>query len=515
MRFEACLIASAANKEIEVRVTWGLLARDLRNGHKVPVVTDTDSTVNGHALIVGMTGAGKTYTLKRMIREMAATDTSQSARFYVFDVHGDIQIEGASTVMFSEQTGYGLNPLRVNPDVHFGGVRKRVQGFMATMNSVMRELGPKQQATLRNVLYDVYERHGFRQDDPKTWVVNEDDTRLLSNGSDGRLYIDVPIGEKDDAKALGARWDAPARCWYIDPREYEGAITRWPPKTLSRTHPSIQDVLRTARYIMQQSFLGTGQEAITALGVVNKASAAYQRKLLEALRQGDKGFRDERLQADIEKAKQKAIDAFTNYAASISTGREVDDVLRYDSTDVLKSVVDRLENLNAIGIFKAKPPPFDPQAAVWRYDIRALGKEERKLFVLFRLEELFMDAVQRGEQRAIRDVIFLDEAHVFFDDDPDNILNTIAKEARKFGVALICISQSPTHFSEDFIAAVSTKVILGIDELYWKGSVTKMRVEEAALAWVRLQKSMLVQVKARGATRNDWNWVVMQEAGHA
>ena len=149
---------------------------------------------------------------------------------------------------------------------------------------------------------------------------------------------------------------------------------------------------------------------------------------------------------------------------------------------------------------------------MWRYDIRALGKEERKLFVLFRLEELFAEAVQRGEQKTIRDVIFLDEAHIFFDDDPDNIINTIAKEARKFGVALICISQSPTHFSEDFIAAVSTKVILGIDELYWKGSVAKMRVEEAALAWVRLQKSMLVQIKSRGATKNDWNWVVIPEA---
>ena len=126
------------------------------------------------------------------------------ARFYVFDIHGDIDIEGASTVMFSEQTGYGLNPLRVNPDVHFGGVRKRIQEFMATMNSVMRELGPKQQATLRNVLYDVYERHGFRQDDPSTWAINEDETHLLSNGSDGRLYIDVPIAEVLPLWALAA-----------------------------------------------------------------------------------------------------------------------------------------------------------------------------------------------------------------------------------------------------------------------------------------------------------------------
>lgn len=155
------------------------------------------------------------------------------------------------------------------------------------------------------MLYDVYERHGFRQDDPSTWVVNEDETHLLSNGSDGRLYMDVPIAEKDEAKSLGARWDAAARCWYIDSREYEGPITRWPPKTLSRTHPSIKDVLRTARYIMQQSFLGSGQEAITCLGVVNKASAAYQRKLPKLLRARGSGLSAMRSCKAKSKAKRK------------------------------------------------------------------------------------------------------------------------------------------------------------------------------------------------------------------
>lgn len=29
-----------------------------------------------------------------------------------------------------------------------------------------------------------------------------------------RVWLDVPFGEKDEAKALGARWDAGARRWY-------------------------------------------------------------------------------------------------------------------------------------------------------------------------------------------------------------------------------------------------------------------------------------------------------------
>jgi arabinogalactan endo-1,4-beta-galactosidase len=133
---------------------------------------------------------------------------------------------------------------------------------------------------------------------------------------------------------------------------------------------------------------------------------------------------------------------------------------------------------------------------------------ERKLFVLFRLEELFAAAVERGEVGHIRDVIVVDEAHIYTDKDPDNILNTISTEARKFGVALICASQSPTHFTEDLLTSIATKINLGIDELFWPKAATSMRVTPEALAWVKPRQSMLVQMKQSGDTRNTWRWVV-------
>lgn len=495
-----------------MRVSWGLDAAQLKAQKQVEVCLDTNQAINGHALLVGMSGVGKTFQLRKMIRQM--TDSAAAAneplpRFHVFDVHGDIDIPDASMVLFSEQTQWGMNPLRINPDPHYGGVRKRVQGFVSTINRVMRALGPKQEAALRNILQDVYAKHGFNQNEPATWLIDDAVGQLMSEGGDNRFYIDVPIDEKDDAKALGARWDGNLKSWFIPSGEYQGAITRWSPKMTARSHPSISDVLRMARNVLQQLFLGTGMKAITNLELANKAAAAYQRKLLEALRRGEKAFEDEKLQADLEKAKAKAVETFTEYANSIVTGRELESIMKYDSTEVLKSVVDRLENLDGIGIFKATPPPFDPHARVWRYNIKPLSMEERKLFVLFRLEELFLLAVQRGEQKNILDVLMLDEAHIYADDDPDNIMNTIAKEARKFGIAMICASQSPTHFPDDFIASVATKVVLGIDEMYWRSSATKMRLTEDALKWIRPKRSMLVQLKTHGETRNDWKWVVI------
>ncbi len=176
----------------------------------------------------------------------------------------------------------------------------------------------------------------------------------------------------------------------------------------------------------------------------------------------------------------------------------------------MKSVVERLENLNAIGIFKTITPPFDEKNPIWRYVIKSLSMDEKKLFVYFRLEEIFYQSVQRGVQDDIVDIIILDEAHNFFTDDDDNIINTIAKEARKFGLALICASQSPTHFSDDFVSNVGTKIILGIDQMYWDGSVRKLKIDPKILEFITPHKTMALQINNKGELRAKFRQVLLK-----
>jgi len=481
-----------------------------KRGDKDLVLWDSEQLVNGHTLIIGMSGSGKTFTLRKMIYHMLQSAGVDVPRIHIFDVHGDIRVEGASSVRFSEQTDYGLNPLRVNPDPHFGGVRKRIQSFIGTMNKSMKNMGVKQEAVLRNILVDLYASNGFRADDASTWSVDYDTAVPLTDGDPNKLFINVPRHEKDEAKALGAKWGGhQMMCWWVPVSAYEGAITRWPPKLVGRTHPTINDALRVAQNLLQMSFLGTGAEAVSFLEVANRAASTYRRKIISSLRRGETQLEDAEVTEELKKVKQKAIDAYSNYANAIATGAELNQLMKYDSTDVLKSVVDRLSNLNASGIFKSTPPPFDPASPIWHYNLHALSMIERKLFVLFKLEELFNAAVQRGEQSQIRDVIILDEAHIYADDDDDNIINTIAKEARKFGISLVAASQAPSHFSQDFIASVATKIILGVDEMFWKGAATKMRLKEDALAWITHQVTMLVQMKRKGETKNEWIWTVI------
>ena len=97
-----------------------------------PFYCDFDALVNAHMLIMGKTGMGKTTFLRRAIQQMVRT--TPTPRIHIMDVHGDIELTGASSVRFSESTEYGLNPFVVSADPHFGGVRKRVQDFIATIN---------------------------------------------------------------------------------------------------------------------------------------------------------------------------------------------------------------------------------------------------------------------------------------------------------------------------------------------------------------------------------------------
>ncbi len=50
--------------------------------------------------------------------------------------------------------------------------------------------------------------------------------------TDSRLYLDVPFAQKDQAKALGARWDARRKKWYIPDGIDSVPFRRWSPEPM-------------------------------------------------------------------------------------------------------------------------------------------------------------------------------------------------------------------------------------------------------------------------------------------
>ncbi len=442
-----------------MKIVLGFDADSAKQGQRVPIVWDSERLINGHVLLVGKSGTGKTWTLKRMISQLQK-QAKGGIRVHVMDVHGDIDIEGSSTVKFSESTQYGFNPLMINPDADFGGVRKRIQYFLAALNRTSRKLGTKQEAALRNILFDLYAANGFYDGKPDSWRLDD------------------------------------------------GIQRRYPKK-----FPTLEDAYKFAQFKLKSMFLGTSSRAVASLETLNKKIAQYNAKQKHAVKASALPDEKAKIEGEIKKLAEEAIQLYQDYILSIQTGMEMSDLIKYDSRDVMKSVVERLENLNAIGIFKPIPPPFDPNSSIWRYDIKALSLDEKKLFVAFILESLFQKAVQNGVQSDLVEIIILDEAHNFLTDDGENVINIIAKEARKFGVGLFCASQSPTHFSDDFISNVSTKIILGIDEMYWDGTVRKLKMEQQALEWIVPHQKMVCQMNNKGSTKNRFLRTLLKDPG--
>lgn len=111
-------------------------------------------------------------------------------------------------------------------------------------------------------------------------------------------------------------------------------------------------------------------------------------------------------------AKDKAEEAHKTFLNNIETGHEFEDAIKYHSKDVVLSVITRLENLHATGVFNPNPPPFG-NARVRRYNLKPLAQseDELKMFVRFRLRSIIREMMQRGESGGkLRRLVVLDES---------------------------------------------------------------------------------------------------------
>jgi hypothetical protein len=463
-----------------------------------PVFWGPSDLINGHLIMCGDSGSGKTFNLRSFCRQILSTAGNEVQRVHIFDSHGDIDVS-ASHIEFSQSTPYAFNPLEINPDPHFGGVRRSVANFIGMIQRSSRKLGPTQENVLRNLLLDAYQMRGFHPDNPATWVVEglQADPEGLQAG---RIYLDIPFEEKELAKDASRRanctlqFDQSVKCWWTDRRGPE--LQRWGIKNWGRQCPTIHDVIGLAQFKLKQLFVGTDQKGLLALEAFCRAQQALQSKIRSTARRGASEDA-ESLQAERDKAAHKAMEAMGNFIDKIASGTELEDLIRYESQDTLKSLLDRLDNLKATGVCRSVAPPYDPNELIWRYGLRAYGDDEKRMFVENLLERIFQRAVARGEVDGITDVVIIDEAPKYMVDDGDHIICKIVNEARKFGVALFLVAQSPTQFPEQVLAGVGCKIILGLDPMYHRMAASKLALEQKYIEKIRPRKLILVNQKVK------------------
>ena len=415
---------------------------------------EPETLINGHALICGMSGTGKSHISMAMLASAAKSEL----QIDIFDVHEELNaVLGSVAMKYSQHTRFGVNPLDLDTDIHSGGPMNQINFFVKLLKDVSAGLGVQQESVLRNLLMDTYNAAGIFQNDRRTWERQK-------------------ITERQRKEIVFAR--------------------RW--GDLRKYYPTIEDLLSYANKKVIALTIGGDNEAVTAYTEL----ATNLKKLQRLNGRYAKSTNDEeiaKLETTIEAGKHKCTESHTAFIQAMKTGKEIEDVLKYKSVDVLSSLISRIELLNSTGIFNANPAPFG-DSKVRVHQIKSLTVDQQRLFVKLRLHEIFEKCKQMGITAAgkIRWIIYVDEAHRFFGDDEDDIFGVIARESRKFGLALWCASQGPTEFPESFLTNCGATFVLGLHANYWKKSATMLRLSEEALKTVKPKEVIAVKMQRQG-----------------
>jgi hypothetical protein len=127
-----------------------------------------ESLPNGHIVVIGASGSGKTQTLKAIAYELHQTYPVQ---IILVDFHGDQALQGERCYPLHMASQWGVNPLVINLDLEGGGPNLQAIAVAATLKKAL-QMGPNQEGHLLEVLGDVYGDRGITQVNPASWHGN-------------------------------------------------------------------------------------------------------------------------------------------------------------------------------------------------------------------------------------------------------------------------------------------------------------------------------------------------------
>ena len=131
------------------------------------VVWNPQYQKNGHVVLLGGSGAGKTQTLKAIAYELP--QLFPDVRRVIVDFHGDQELPGEVHYPLDMESKFGINPLTIDLDTKGGGPALQAIAVAATLKKALG-MGPNQEGQLIELLKSCYLQRGISQDDPKTWT---------------------------------------------------------------------------------------------------------------------------------------------------------------------------------------------------------------------------------------------------------------------------------------------------------------------------------------------------------
>lgn len=130
------------------------------------VVWNPVSLPNGHVVLIGASGSGKTQTLKALAYELPKL--FPNVRTIAIDFHGDLGLPGESCYPLNMESPYGINPLVLDLDTKGGGPALQAIAVAAVFKKALL-LGANQEGLVISILNRCYTAKKITQDNPTSW----------------------------------------------------------------------------------------------------------------------------------------------------------------------------------------------------------------------------------------------------------------------------------------------------------------------------------------------------------
>eukprot|EP00930_Biecheleria_cincta_P097323 TRINITY_DN89047_c0_g1_i1.p1 TRINITY_DN89047_c0_g1~~TRINITY_DN89047_c0_g1_i1.p1 ORF type:complete len:229 (-),score=33.96 TRINITY_DN89047_c0_g1_i1:553-1239(-) len=156
---------------------------------------------------------------------------------------------------------------------------------------------------------------------------NPDEDRAKIADGDGRVYLNCPFQEKDEAKRLGARWEPSRRQWYVEKGLELSAFSRWLPKG-----SNFAGVMVSATTKADQPPAGTSAHTVSK----PKLTLRIQERYLAAIEAGHKTVEGRVFQGSVRSLAPGDLISLSSGSRSVTV--QVAEVIRFRSFSELLEV---------------------------------------------------------------------------------------------------------------------------------------------------------------------------------
>jgi len=397
-----------------------LIGEHLYNPAK-KIFWDPKNVSNPHLMIVGKSGSGKTTLLRKVIEYL----DNENYITFVIDFHGDIKTSKEQEFEFTTlNPKYGIGVFEFEKDPIKGGIYNRVEELLQIFKSVYFEnFSPLREAVIKRLLLDVYYVKGFDPDNPKSWDKEIDKLPTLLDLKKLIKLIKNEIKNFEENREV-----------YSKNIEKMNLIYKKVAQKMVETEEEFQKILAQSEEHFSK-FL----EEITILFNEKEKKFDSIKAITKKLGIKDFGFYLQRNVLKSIESIEVYIDAmieskvFSQHNPVLKRGKKT---FRFNLSNLSDRVMFFMANLIIQRIFNKSRKSFNPE------DNRPVAL---KTFIVIDESKLIMP---QGKEK----------------ENPFNFLNRIVSESRKFGLGVILVSQRISHYSEEMLSNIATKVVLKLSE---------------------------------------------------